>query len=86
MTITKKIVADKISSYLYHKITLEKLVEWAESVMMEDEFDSRDMKAIRDVVSRLGLADVRSFGLTWDDCEKFLKKLGYSARIKIGVA
>jgi hypothetical protein len=35
------------------------------------------------VLARLGLADVRAFGLTWDDCEELLRELGYSARVEI---
>ncbi len=41
------------------------------------------MAALRFVVSRLGLADVRAFGLTWDDCEELLERLGYRARVEI---
>jgi hypothetical protein len=40
--------------------------------MMDDEFDDRDLDTIRDITSRLGLADVREFGLTWEDCEGYL--------------
>ena len=36
-----------------------------------------------DVVARLGLADVRAFGLTWEDCEAFLSRLGYRAKIDV---
>jgi len=39
--------------------------------------------AIRDAVARLGLADVRAFGLTWEECESLLKQLGYNARVEI---
>jgi hypothetical protein len=35
------------------------------------------------VVARLGVADVRAFGLTWADCEELLGQLGFSARIEI---
>lgn len=35
------------------------------------------------VVSRLGVAGVRAFGLAWDDCEELLRQLGCSARIDI---
>jgi hypothetical protein len=34
-------------------------------------------------VARLGVADVRAFGLTWEDCEELLAQLGFSARIEI---
>ena len=52
------------------------LFDWAERAMMEEDFDERDLGTIRDITSRLGLADVREFGLTWEDCEVFLSRLG----------
>ncbi len=52
--------------------------------MMEGEFDPSDAPTIRDVVARLGLADVRAFGLTWEDSEALLKRLGFAARVEIG--
>lgn len=51
--------------------------------MMEGEFDLKDAVVLRDVVARLGVADVRAFGLTWEDCEDLLSRLGYSARVSI---
>jgi cobyrinic acid a,c-diamide synthase len=86
MLITKQTVADKIGAYLHHRITLEQLVDWAENVMMEGEFEEKDAASISAVVSRLGVADVRAFDLTWADCEEFLGQLGYSARIEIVTA
>ena len=38
------------------------------------------------VVARLGVADVREFGLTWSDCEDRLRRLGFHARIDIVAA
>ncbi len=35
------------------------------------------------MIARLGLADVRAFGLSWEDCEELLHKLGYAARIEV---
>lgn len=86
MKITKKVAAEKLTAYLHHNMSLTSLVNWAESAMMEAEFDDRQMACIRDVVARLGLADVRAYGLTWEDCEELLKKLGYSARIEVKAA
>ena len=83
MLITKKIVADKIAAYLHHEIRLAQLVDWAEHAMMEDEFEEDGVAAIRSAVSRLGVADVRAFGLTWEDCENLLGELGFSARVSI---
>jgi len=83
MTITKQMVAGQIAAYLHHEITLALLVDWAESVLMDGEFEETDSKTVSEVVARLGVADVRAFGLTWEDCEDLLNKLGYSTRIEI---
>lgn len=81
MKITRKDVAQKIIDYLHHRITLAELVDWAESIMMEGDFDSMDFETLRDIVSRLGLADVKKVGMTWEDCENFLSRLGFQARV-----
>ena len=81
--ITRQMVAEKLAAYLQHDLSLADLVTWAESAMMEGEFESQHFTAIRDVVARLGVADIRAFGLTWDDCEQLLKRLGYAAHVQI---
>ena len=81
--ITREVLASRLRDYLQHRITREALVDWAEHAMMEDEFDERDLDTIRDITSRLGLADVREFGLTWEDCEAFLSRLGYQAKVNV---
>jgi len=83
MIITKKILAEKIISYLYHKITLDELVSWAENIMMEGEFDENDSHVLKNITSILGVADVRMFGLTLEDCENFLEQLGYKIEFEI---
>jgi hypothetical protein len=86
MTITKQTVADKIATYLHHEITLAQLVDWAENAMMDGDFSGWEMSALRSVVSRLGVADVRAFGLSWEDCEQFLHRLGFSTRVDVVAA
>jgi hypothetical protein len=83
MPITKHAVAQGIGDYLQHRSTLPQLVDWAENALMEGEFDEIDAELIAGVVSRLGVADVRAFGLAWEDCEDLLRQLGYSARVDI---
>ena len=83
MLITKQTVADRLSAYLRHDISLDELVDWAERAIMEAELDSTDIAKIRDVIARLGVADVRAFGLTWEDCESMLRSLGYDARVEV---
>jgi hypothetical protein len=81
--ITRSTLASQLRDYLQHRITRTALVDWAERSMMEEEFDERDLETIRDITSRLGLADVREFGLTWEDCEGFLSRLGYRAKVDV---
>jgi len=83
MLITKQTVADQIAAYLHHQLSLAQLVDWAETALLDGEFAEQEMAALRFVVSRLGLADVRAFGLTWEDCEQLLERLGYRARVEI---
>ena len=83
MTITKKTVADKIAAYLHHEITSAQLVDWAECALMDDEFAESDAGTISSVIARLGVADVRAFGLAWDDCEQLLNQLGFTSRIEV---
>ena len=50
---------------------------------MDGEFAEEDAATLAAVVGRLGVADVRAFGLTWEDCEELLRQLGFSTRIEI---
>lgn len=83
LIITSKDVAKKLIAYLHHKLDLAQLVDWAEKVMMDGDFQKEDLETIREIVSRLGVADVKTFGLTWEDCENFLNQLGYEVRIEV---
>lgn len=83
MTITKKTAADKLAAYLHHEVTISQLVDWAENAMMTGEFAEEDAQTLSAVIARLGVADVRAFGLAWEDCEDLLHKLGFSTRIDV---
>jgi hypothetical protein len=84
--ITKQTVADQIAAYLHHEITLAELVDWSERALMEGAFAESDAKAVSSVVARLGVADVRTFGLAWEDCEELLRKLGFFPRVDVVAA
>ena len=86
MTITKQTVADKIAAYLRHELSVADLVNWAEEAMMDGEFAEDQVSTLSAVISRIGVADVRAFGLTWEDCERLLSQLGYAARVDIVAA
>lgn len=83
MTINRENAAKKLTEYLQHQISLEQLVDWAETAMMEGQFKGPHWETVRDIVARLGLADVRAFGFTWEDCESFLDRLGYAAGVDV---
>jgi hypothetical protein len=83
MKITNQATAAKLSAYLHKRVSLSKLVDWAENAIMEGEFEGKDTHTLAQVVGRLGLADVREFGLTWEDCTALLKELGYAARVSV---
>ena len=52
--------------------------------MLGDEpLDESHAKVLGDAIAKLGLADVREFGLTWPDVEHILGRLGYRARVEI---
>ena len=86
MTITKQTVADKIAAYLHHEITQAQLVDWAERALMDGELAEGDAGTISSVIARLGVADVRAFGLAWEDCEQLLHQLGFSPRVDVVAA
>jgi hypothetical protein len=81
--ITRETVATQLRDYLQHRTTRAALVDWAERAIMDEEIDEADLETIRDVTSHLGLADVREFGLTWEECESFLSRLGYKAEVDV---
>ena len=86
MLITRQTVAAKLEAHLHHEITLAEMVAWAEDAVMSGEFAEKDMEALRAVISRLGVADVRAFGLSWEDCERLFRQLGYAARVNVEAA
>ena len=77
--------AHKLSAFLHHELSLAQLVDWAETALLDGEFADQEAEALRYVVSRLGVADVRAFGLTWEDCEDLLDRLGYRTRVEVFV-
>jgi len=81
--ITREQVAAQVRAYLLHELTASELVEWAEDAMQEEEFESGYFEEIRDIVARIGVMDVRAFGLTWEECEDMLQRLGYQTSIEI---
>jgi hypothetical protein len=48
--------------------------------MCDGDFDEAQSAVLSDVVARIGVADVRAFGLTWEECREMLRSLGCPAK------
>lgn len=83
MILTRKLLADMLIRYINRDIDLSSLVNWAEDMIREADFENGSFRLIRDILTRIGLADVREFGLTWDDCYDYLHKLGYNVKVEL---
>ena len=83
MRIEGRDVVNKLKDYFNHRVSLPELVDWAEEAIMDGDFVGKDWKRVRDIVARIGVADVRAFGLTWEDCEQSLTELGYRTAVQI---
>ena len=82
MIITKELTCNQIVAYLNQTITLAQLVDWAENALGHEELEAQNAELLRDIIARLGLADMAEFGLSWADCAGFLTQLGYQAQVK----
>jgi len=82
-TVTRQLVAEQLGAYLHHDLSLAALVDWAEAALLNEDFDPAHVATMRNAVARIGAADVRTFGLAWEDCEHLLSELGYSAHVSI---
>lgn len=51
--------------------------------MMDGELAEGEAKTLAAVIGRLGVADVRTVGLAWEDCEDLLRQLGFSPRVEL---
>ncbi|MDQ1238699.1 MAG: hypothetical protein QG577_884, partial [Thermodesulfobacteriota bacterium] len=60
--------------------------DWAEQAMLDGDFVGNDWEKVQDIVARIGVADVRAFGLTWEDCERSLLELGYRTAVRVSRA
>ncbi len=81
--ITRQELAQRLTDYLQHRIALAELVDWAETALMERDLDERDLDLLRESLARLGLADVKAFGLSWEECEQLLARLGYHVQVQV---
>jgi hypothetical protein len=81
--ITRETVAKMLGDYLHGDLALSELVDWSENSIAEEEFENAKLM---EIVGRLGLADVRAFGLAWEDFREMLRALGLAARVDLVAA
>ena len=81
--ITRDTVAKMLGDYLHGDLALSELVDWSENSIAEEEFENAKLL---EIVGRLGLADVRAFGLAWEDFREMLRALGLAARVDLVAA
>lgn len=81
--ITRHDVAQRVIAYLQHRLSLAELVDWAERALLESDLDEHDLDLVRESLARLGVADVRAFGLSWEECEQLLAQLGYKVSVQV---
>jgi len=80
--ITKKTIAGKLLAYLQHRTSLAEVVAWAEQALLDADYKDDSSHTIRNILAQLGLADVKTFGLEWRDCESIMQRLGYKLEVK----
>jgi hypothetical protein len=83
MIITRKILARMLIKYINREIDLSNLINWAEDMIVDADFEDEHFELLRDILARIGLADVREFGLSWDNCYDSLHKLGYDIKVEV---
>lgn len=85
MIITKQLLAMNLLSYLQHKARIIDLVNWAEDAVMEGDIQGGGPEVVREILAKLGLVDVKAFGLLWDDGYEYMQKLSYVLKIDAGL-
>lgn len=80
--ITREVLAQKLKNYLSGEEQLEQLISWSEDIMMDGEIAPQDFDLIRDIIARLGVSDVASFGLSWEELNTMINRLGYKTRLE----
>lgn len=84
--ITKQIIAAQLLQYLNHKISLAELVDWAELAILNGGLEPNDTKKLMHILGRIAAADVKEFGLTWEDCDSIMNDLGFVLKVDANLA
>ena len=76
--LTRQTVMKHLADCLNNKLSLAALGDWAEKAIEE-----KYAKAIMQSLGRIAAADVKEFGLLWEDCENIAGQLGFTIKVDI---
>lgn len=52
---------------------------------MDGKIHEDDLEVVSSILARIGVADVKIFGLTLEDCDEMMRNLGYELKIDAGL-
>ena len=78
--VTRQIVMQKLIDYMNDRLSLEEIVDWAETVLIDTPVEDA---LTHDVLGYIGAADVEGFPLGWSECHDFLQQLGAAVRVEM---
>lgn len=80
MTITRKIVAEKLEGYLNHRISRAELIDWCERAIQEEVFET---PIVQQIIAQIGLMDARNFEVSYEELSEMLSNLGYHLKVEV---
>jgi len=75
-----------INRYLGQEIPLTALVEWAQETLQAGDLSADDAAFLQELTDRAGQPGTKAFGLTLEDCDQLLRRLGHELRVSTGPA
>ena len=81
--LNRQIVAQHLGDYLKGQTSLAALVGWAEKAIMEGDLEPGSEKLLMQLLGRIAAADVKEFGLLWEDCEDIMQQLGFVIKVDV---
>lgn len=84
--LTRQNIASKVSDYMNHRLSLAMLIDWAETSIMNGDTEQGYSKVIMQALGRIAAADVKEFGLLWEDCDSILSSLGFTIKVEVDKA
>ena len=64
MKVTKDILASKILNFLNKRILVEEFANWAETAMIESNYEEKFFDEISEILSKIGVINVKGFELS----------------------